>query len=278
VDRREFLAKAGAITIVTASGAGAVAIGAPSAEAGTGAYPRRPLVDWELVGGFLAPGFAALRPARLVAYPGGLAIADAERHLQLRQWELDSLRRHAVAVLRNPANGRRRPGAPIIADAPATLFRARGAADKRYAIQAEALEESRRDHAYPRPLYALADHLSAVHHRLISAGRTYRADGVRLVAVPAEGASGALTWPAGVPAPAISPTVGFGQSDLHGAPARTVTREIARRDPWDWPAYRTADGRILRVAWRYLLPHELPAYSRNGMHEYRTGRPAASSS
>jgi hypothetical protein len=161
-----------------------------------------------------------------------------------------------VTVLRDPANAQRRPDAPVVADAPDTLFQARDAAGQRYRLQIAALEESRHDHTYPQPLYGLLDHLRGVHDRLLKAGRPYRVDGVRLVATVATEAS-AAAWPDGVPVPEINAATGYGQSDLHGAPARTVWRGVPRRDGSLWPAYRAPDGRVLRLAWRYLLPHEL---------------------
>jgi hypothetical protein len=136
------------------------------------------------------------------------------------------------------------------------LFQARDATGERYRIQVTALEESRHDHTYPQPLYGLLDHLRGVRDRLLRAGRPYRSEGVRLIATVANQAS-AAAWPGGVPVPVINAATGYGQSDLRGAPARTVSRDVPRRHGSLWPAYRTPDGHVVRLAWRYLLPHDL---------------------
>jgi hypothetical protein len=257
MDRRTFLARASTTAAAAGWAIGAAGIGASRADAQPGPHRPDPVVGWELVGGFLAPGFAALRPARLVAYPDGLAIADADRQLRLSRAELGSLRMHAVRVLGNRVNGRRRPGAPVIADAPATRFQVRAAAGTTYTIQADALEESRADRAYPNPLYELLDHLAVVRRRVVNDGRPYRREAVRLIAVVVDPPPATVNaWPTGVRVPAISATAGYGQLDLHGAPAYAAVRAIPRRDPWQWPTYRTGDGQVLQCAWRYLLPHE----------------------
>jgi hypothetical protein len=249
VDRRTFLAQAGVIGAAVGTGmAGAAAAqAAPRSWAG-------PLVQWDLVGGFVGPGYTALRPAQLAIYPGGRAVADAERQLELHHTQVADLLRRSLTVLSNPANGRRRPGAPVIADVPSTLFRARDGR-RHYEIQADGLAETREHHAYPAPLYSLLDQLSAVRERIRTDGRPYRGDGVRLVAVQADGSAGSIAWPQGVRVPPVDAVL-----DLYGPSAATVVRRMPRRDPWQWQVYRVPDGRFLRATWRYLLPHE-PAVS-----------------
>jgi hypothetical protein len=247
MDRRSLL-RTGALVAAASSGLA----GATRADA---AGPA-PLVEWDLTGGFVGPGFDLLRPPVLVIYPGGLAIADAARRLRLDRPEQEYAAGHALTVLRNPANGHRRPGAPVIADVPATVFQARGATGHRYSIRADGLAESRGSHAYPAPLYSLLDHLSSLRDRILKSGQQYRGSGVRLVAVPAPGATGAVRWPTGVPVPTLPDTGVSGYRDLGGTAARAVLDSMPRRDPWQWAVYRLPDGRLLRATWRYLLPHE----------------------
>jgi hypothetical protein len=254
VDRRTFLGRAAMIVAVSSTGA----LIAPRAEAAPGAHLIAPAVSWQLSGGFVGPGFASLRPATLVIYRDGRAIADASVLLHLSKAEVTSLTRKAVTVLRNKANGHRRPGAPVIADVPDTVFEARDGSHK-YALQAQGLQETKDSHAYPQPLYGLLDRLTKVHDKALHAGLPYHGAGVRLVVVSATGTTGGTAWPAGVPVPATSPDRVDSVLDLTGAAARTAVRVIPHRNAWDWQIYRTRDGRVLRAAWRYLLPHETPA-------------------
>jgi hypothetical protein len=252
MDRRSFLGSAGtavaAATILGARPAAADETGNPT--------PTGPVVDWEWVGGFVTPGVTALRAPRLVAYPNGLTIADADHESRLDREDLSDLRRHLVTVLADPASTRRRPGAPVIADAPATRFAVRAAHGTLYTADVEGLDEYRPGHAYPKRLYRLSDHLSAVHRRVLSTGATYEPAAVRLVAVVDSGSapSTAAAWPRGIPVPTISPDAMVGQLALRGPVAHAVTRSFPRRDPW--PEFRSSDGRLLRASWRFLLPHE----------------------
>jgi hypothetical protein len=249
MDRRSFLASAGAVMAATT----VLDIGAEAAHAtGNGI---RPVVDWEWVGGFVGPGVDVLRAPRLVAYPGGLAIADANRQIRLDPARLGYLRRHMVTVLADPASTRRRPGAPVIADAPTTRFVVRSGG-RLYTANVDALNEYQPEHAYPARLYRLSDHLGAVRHRVLSTGVAYRPAAIRLVAIVESGpaSSTVVAWPYGVPMPAIAPGSIFGLVALRGPTALTAVRAIPHRDLW--PVFRSPDGRLLRVAWRYLLPHE----------------------
>jgi hypothetical protein len=262
--RRYLLVAAGAAVV---SGLPVVSAAAadPAARGRTGGEPARrhgpaPVVDWEWVGGFVTPAWTALRPAQLVAYADGRGIADAERQLRLDRADLGALRAHLATVLADPANLRRRPGAPIIMDAPDTVFAVRTDTGRVYRAQVAALGESRTGRAYPHPLYALLDHLEAVRRRVRATGADYRPAAVRLVvaAVAPPGPSGVRPWPSGVPVPTLDPNLGIGVQNLRGDAARAVAHAIPRGRPASgpWAPYRTTDGRLLSAAWRYLLPHE----------------------
>ena len=245
MDRRTFLAGAGVVVAVTGTGA---------TPAGASRRTALPAVEWELFGGFVGPGFTQLRPAQLAVYPDGRAIVNAEKQLGLRRSQVDDLLRRTVAVLRDPANGVRRPGAPVVADAPSTIFQARDG-QRLYKLQAKALGESRDFNAYPAPTYALLDRLTAIRDRVAEVGRPYRVAGVRMVVVRADDATGAIAWPRAIKVPTVDGV--SGTVDLKGTAANTVVRLMPRRDANDWQLYRTSNGRLLRATWRYLMPDEL---------------------
>src|SRR5690242_11749026 len=117
VDRRSLLRMAGALAV-----AGDLAV--RSSPAGAASRPGLPVFSWELVGGFVAPIVTMLSAPRLVVYADHTAIADATRRLRLNGAMLAEVRLRAIEVLADPANLRRRPGVPVIADAPATRFEA----------------------------------------------------------------------------------------------------------------------------------------------------------
>jgi hypothetical protein len=251
MDRRDFF-RTGALLA-----AGSLTVTEP-AVAHESAHAIAPVVSWEWVGGFLLPGFAALRPARLVAYRDGQTVADAVRTLMLGDRELQALRRHMSTVLRDPANTHRRPGAPIIADAPETRFTVKASSGARYTAQVDALQGSPTHDAYPPALYQLLDQLTRLHHRVLARGAAYRPNAVRLLAVADTAHPPATTagWPVRIPLPPIRANALYGRRDLRGATAREVVRTIPHNDLLPWPLYRTTDGHAVRAAWRYLLPHE----------------------
>jgi hypothetical protein len=240
MDRRSFLGSAGAVVL-----------GSTPLAAGR----TRPVVDWDWFGGFAGPGVDVLHASRLVAYPDGLVVADADRQSRLDGGSLRDLRRRMVTVLADPASIRRRPGAPVIADAPTARFAVRSADGTLYTVAVNALDESRPAHAYPQRLYRLSERLGAVHQRVLSSGTAYRPEAVRLVAVldSTSAPSAAAPWPHGLSVPPIAPGGLTGQINLRGRPARAAIQQIPRRN---WPLYRTVDGLLLRAAWRFLLPHE----------------------
>jgi len=252
MNRRSLLVAAGAVGLTTAVGSAAAALAAGEPE------HRQPALLWELTGGFVPPGWSALRPPRLAAYDDGVLIADAARRLQLDAGELRSLRNHATAVLRDPANARRRPGAPMIADVPSTVFTAR-ANGRRFRLQFVGLEETRQDRAYPMPAYSLLDHAAQLYDRADRTGSPWRPDAVRLIAVvidPATPAGPPPPWPAGVPVPQLRKDELVAQLDLRDRQARALIHALPHPDSVQWKVFRTPDGTLMQVNWRYRLPHE----------------------
>ena len=253
MERRTVLAAIGAFAVGAGGGLTAQPARALAAE---GDRPA-PVLSWEHVGGFLVLGHESLRPARLVAYADGLMIADARRALRLRRGDLDALRWYTAGILRDPANLRRRPGAPVLADVPATRLAVRPPRGRGYVAHLEALDETRADDAYPHALYVLADRLAANRRRVLAAGSAYRPDAVRLVAADGGPGTGPIrAWPAGIPVPTMGSDALVGVADLRGSVARAVVRAVPLSDHGQWATYRTGDGRVLQAAWRRLLPHE----------------------
>ncbi|WP_426511395.1 hypothetical protein ACPPVO_12695 [Dactylosporangium sp. McL0621] len=271
MNRRSLLLAAGAVGVTTAVGGAAAAIAADDPEAGRGA---RPMFTWELAGGFVPAGWSALRAPRLVAYDDGVlrqlrdeqrarlrvpGIADAAKRLRIGPGELRSLRNHATTVLRDPANARRRAGAPIIADVPSTVFTAR-TNGRRFSLQFEGLEETRRDRADPTPAYSLLDHCTQLRDRVNRTGTAFAPDAVRMIAVLLDAAQPASApvppWPAGVPVPRFRKDEFLVQTDLRDRRARALMRAVPRPDSAQWPVFRLPDGRRAQLNWRFLLPHE----------------------
>lgn len=248
MDRRTFLLGTGAALAAGATGAPAVA-----------APPQRnlPVISWHTVGGFVPLGVAAVRPTVLAVYAGGYVVAECGQQLKLAHREVELVRAHAVRVLHNPANTRRNPDAPAVADVPETRFTVRSTHGT-MTRQVMALGESRTELDYPAPLYQLADRLIALRTRVMTRGTPYRPAAVRLVVVADTQPDFGVTraWPREVPVPALKRDLGLGQLHLYGAAARTVARTIPRPDAWSFSPYRLGDGRTVRVAWRYLLAHE----------------------
>jgi len=220
------------------------------------AADKRPVFRWERSGGFVAPGTDRLAAPRLAVYRGGLAVADATRSAWLPDRVVAEIRHRAVDVLSHPANLARRPGAPVIVDAPQTRFTAAGSANgRRYTGVVDALEEYRAHHAYPKPLYDLLDDAAARRQRVLDTGKLFRPAAVRLVVVrldaPPPGGE-PQPWPAGVAVPPIDPDGRAGQGNVYGDAAGRVVAGM----PATWQIYRTARGQVLEGAWRYLLPDE----------------------
>ncbi|GAB3824265.1 hypothetical protein ACFPIJ_63105 [Dactylosporangium cerinum] len=258
MNRRSLLLGAGAVGLTAAVGGAAIAVAAPE-DIEAGRRPQ-PLLTWELTGGFVPAGWNALRAPRLAAYDDGTLIADANRRLKIGQGTLRSLRNHAAAVLRDPANTRRRPGAPMIADVPSTVFTLR-ANGRRSRAQFEGLEETRSDRAYPPASYSLLDHLAQLRDRTLKSGSPFHPDAVRLIAVlldPTQPQQPTVVepWPAGVPVPHLRKDEFVAQLDLRDRQARALLRAVPRPDPTRWPVLATQDGKLFQVNHRFLLPHE----------------------
>ncbi|GAA0728608.1 hypothetical protein GCM10010199_41920 [Dactylosporangium roseum] len=267
MNRRSLLVAAGAIGLTTAVGGTGVALAEPESSIETAlesmaGHRPQPVLLWELTGGFVPAGWNALRPARLAAYDDGVLIADATRRLRVSPGTLRSLRNHTTTVLRDPANARRRPGAPVVADVPWTVFTAR-TPGRRYSLRFEGLEETRQDRAYPTPVYSLLDHVTRLRDRTTEVGSAWRPDAVRMIAVmldPAQPTGGTGTqpvpWPAGVPVPHPGKDEFVALLDLRGRQARALVRAVPHPDPAQWPVFRAPDGMRMQVNWRFLLPHE----------------------
>ncbi|MFI5909254.1 hypothetical protein [Dactylosporangium sp. NPDC051541] len=255
MNRRSLLLAAGAVGVTTAVGGAAAAIAATDPEHGR---PARPMLTWELVGGFVPAGWTALRAPRLVAYDDGVLIADAAKRMRIGQSEVRSLRNHATTVLRDPANGRRRPGAPMIADLPSTVFTAR-ANGRRFSLSFEGLEETRRDRAYPTPAYSLLDHLTQLRDRVSGTGSAFHPDAIRAVVVlldAAQPTTAVPPWPIGVPVPRFRKDEFLTQLDLRDRQARALMRAVPHPEQPQWPVFKLPDGRRAQLNWRFLLPHE----------------------
>jgi hypothetical protein len=234
---------------------GAVVLVPGAAEAAN----HRLVFGWERFGGFVAPGTDPLAAPRLVVYGDGLAVADATRSLVVTGRVKSEIRNRAVAVLANPDNLRRRPGAPIIVDAPQTRFTAT-ASHRRYTGVVDALEEYRAHRAYPGPLYDLLDDAAALRDRILGTGKLFRPAAVRLVVLrldaPIDPHTPVRSWPAGVAIPPTDADRRIGQANLHGNAARRVIAGIGTPSSGVWQTFRTARGGLLQAAWRYLLPSE----------------------
>ena len=247
MDRRSLL------TGVAASG-GLLLVGTP-AEA---ARPAPPVLEYGQEGGFVPAGWDALRAPTLVVYQDGNAIVEARYRWRLRDRE--RLVRHAVAVLRDPANGTLTlgPDDPQVADAPHTYVRARG-----HHLSVYALDIYREYGAYPAATYALRDALEEASALVRMRGERYRPDAVKLVAIALDGAaepSGPIhPWPAGVAVPALTGDAWQAAEHRYGAAARAVVRALPGA-PADWRVHRTPAGRLLSLSYRRLLPHEISGW------------------
>jgi hypothetical protein len=248
MERRRFLTGAA----VTAAG---ILVGAP-AEA---AYRPTPGLVYSEGGGFVPAGYDHARPPQLVVYRDGLVIADAERQMRLRSAAVDELLRHSVRVLRDPANGKLTlgPEDPQIADAPTSSFEARWRGGK-LRLDAYALPFYRSAGGYPKATYALYDEIVECRRKVRRLGTPYQPDAIRLVAVLSGGGPVQETraWPARVPEPVFPADTWWSSRDMRGRAAQIALDALPRKDVFDWKAYRLADGRVVSVTWRRLLPHE----------------------
>jgi hypothetical protein len=260
--RRALLTAAGTALLAgcarTAPAAGGTSTASYPSASGTPAGPA--VASWRLIGGFLAPGYVAIRPPRVSIYPDGLAVADATYQLRLSRAEMDALVAALVRRLADDTAGRRLGGAPMVADAPATQIVVRSAGHT-YTVTADAVDELRSRKAYPSQLYEARDLLAAVYQRVVAGGQRYRASRVRLVATPVRPGAGSQApvapWPAGVPVPGPTGAGDVLASDLDGAAAgRALAAFPLQPDARTWTTYAAPGGRRLQAAVRYLLPDE----------------------
>ncbi|WP_459839557.1 hypothetical protein [Catenuloplanes niger] len=240
-------------SLLTGVAAAGLVIGLPGPAT---AAPARPVLEYGFDGGFVPPGWTALRPPTLVVYRDGTAIADAARRWWLR--DAGRLVRHAVAVVRDPANGKATldPDDPQVADDVDTYVEAGGRR-----LTAYALETYREYGAYPAATYALRDALEKATTRVRMHGDHFRPAAIKLVAVPLDTTESEIRpWPRQVVPPSFT-----GRDEwqsvihLHGPAARAAVRALPRDDLADWTVYRLPTGRLAVVSWRHLLPHERAA-------------------
>ena len=258
LSRRRLLSAAAAVLTTATVGGCDKANGAKPAPTPTSQPPpNTPVASWALIGGFNRPGVLALRPARLVVFADGEAIADAVYRAQLDPDELKDLVDGLLAALTQPDVQKGRSDAPSVIDAATTRLEVwSGTAP--VVVSAEALDELRDTDGYPRALYDARDRLAAVHKSVAETAQPYLADRVRVVAEPAgTDASETRTWPVEVTlGPADDKSVQ--RADLTGEAARSavrmLTRDLDQRGAW--PAYRTGGGKLIQASWRYLLPNE----------------------
>lgn len=249
MDRRGFLGVAAAVTGgVVAAVPGGAALAAPGG---------RPVALWEELGGFVPAGYLQLRAPQLAVYGDGTFVADAAEYRKLRRGSLEDFVDFAWEVLSDPANGKKRPGSPVVADVPSTKFTVRRGG-RSWSISAEGLAVLREQKAFPRPLYDLLDEFTERREQTLSGGRPFAPNAVRLVTVRVSQppATPVAPWPAGVPALLPAPNQVSRVTDLYGGNARAVVRGIAHKDAWSFTTYKTQDGKYLSAGWRRLLPHE----------------------
>ncbi len=211
-------------------------------------------------GGFVPPGWLAIRAPRLAVYSDGRAVADADRALTLTSQELSDL----VGMLRSdlagqPATASPRADGQAVADAATTVLVVRTADGRLRSVSAYALEILK---GYPERLYAARDRLDRLTERVLHDGRPYTADRIRLVAeerTDPEAAATAQPWPAAVAVPpVVDSQLGVRTADLADAAAAAAAQALPHHGQQGgaWQVRRTSDGKLLAVSWRYLLPDE----------------------
>ncbi|MDP9796066.1 hypothetical protein J2S43_004578 [Catenuloplanes nepalensis] len=236
-------------SLLTGVAAAGLVIGLPGPAS---AAPSRPTLEYGHEGGFVPSGWNELRAPALVIYRDGTAIADAARRWRLR--DADRLVRQAVAVVRDPVNGKLMlgPDDPQIADAPHTYFAAGGRR-----LSAYALETYREYGGYPAVTYALYDTLEKTAARVRMRGDHYHPDSIKLVATSLDSAEGEIRpWPKGVATPLFDREDRQSVHHRYGADARAAVRGLPRDNPADWRVYLLPTGRLVTASWRRLLPHE----------------------
>jgi len=238
-------------------GAGSSISASPTTVAPTDLPAAAVLVEAKLVGGFIMPGLRAIRAPRLVVYGDGRAVADASRVLTLAAGDVQALMtvldRDVAGI---PSTVRPRGGVAVM-DAPTSVLTVRAADGAPRRVSAAGLAELAG--AYPAELTQAWSRITVLAQRVITTGSDYRADRVRLVGALAAEPTGAVrVWPAGVSVPPSAAQDGSMVLDVTGPTAAAVVRQVPRDAAASgrWPLYRTPQGKVVALAWRYLLPHE----------------------
>ncbi|GID30922.1 hypothetical protein [Paractinoplanes brasiliensis] len=234
MDRRAFLSAGGAAAVAGLTGSAARAA------------VRPPVFEWARPAGFFFPGELVLTPPPLAVYADDTAYAEASASLRLRDREAESLRAHAVAVLRDPRHTRRDPLLPAGRDQPRDHLRVRDEEGTWLSAELSGWGDGDPARAYPPALHELAAHVQDLRRKVLR-GEPWRPNAVLLAAVrldfePVD----ATPWPVGIPIPADL------ELRLHGEQARAVRGKLAKR----LRAYRQGPMHFTAATWRHLLPHE----------------------
>lgn len=207
-------------------------------------------------GGFLPASAGAIEAPALLVYSDGRAIAGAYHVLDLGRDAVADLVGELRSDLSGLAESEVSPRSRQVMDAPSTVFVVLLADGRRQRVSANALSAV---DDYPRALMRADTRLHDLARRVDAEGAPYTSDRVRLV-LDSEGLDPAppvAEWPAAIAVPAAG-NFGLRTADLSGADAAAVATSLPG-DGWRtgrWPRYRTGDGEVYGVAWRYLTPDE----------------------
>jgi len=221
--------------------------------------PAQVLASYKVGDGFVSYSWHLMEGPRLVVYSDGRAVADSRRTLTLSSGELSALVRDLRRDLAGLGPNESASGGMQVSDAPTTVLKVRNAAGGLHSVSAYALGMM---DGYPKRLAAARDRLDVLAQRVLASGTPYTSDRVRLVVEARDTADGAVRpWPVAVPLPpALADTSsGVRSADLNGAAAAAAAANLPGDDwqaPSPWPVLKTADGKLVAVAWRYLNPDE----------------------
>src|SRR5262249_2153304 len=105
---------------------------------------------------------------------------------------------------------------------------------RNYAVSADALDELRDDHAYPRVLYAARDLLGTLADKVTRTGTPYTSTRIRFFAQPAgQEPTTPGAWPHGVLVPTITDQYGVRHIDLAGGQATTIVERVPAQE-FNW--------------------------------------------
>ncbi|MFF5231727.1 hypothetical protein [Dactylosporangium sp. NPDC000521] len=243
-------------TVLAAGGALAGSLLSGKAQARP-AVVQWPMFEWEKQRGLFPPGIGVMVPPPLAVYGDGEAYADAASHQYLPAEEAKALQTHAVQVLGERANLRRRPDADRPGDTPSDRLRVRTADGHYLTAHLDGWGDGDPGHEFPAALHELYDHVQVLRRRVRADGKPWAADALLLVAVYLDAEPGEREpWPTSVPAPGVRPDRRYCETKLTGAKARKVRRDLPRSDEHVWPSYRTPAGSFVAANWRFNLPHE----------------------